>query len=124
MSEDKGKKCSTCRTVKPLEKFDEGKALCQKCSDYKQRYRENHREELRQKAKEHYEHYKGQKFEKQKEQVECPICKIDMSRYKMLRHKRTQPHKTTLNKNNNNKQIEQPVLSDKEKKIIKHQETI
>ena len=29
MSEDKGKKCSTCRTVKPLDKFDEGKALCQ-----------------------------------------------------------------------------------------------
>ena len=38
MSEDKGKKCSTCRTVKPLEHFDEGKALCQKCSEYKQRY--------------------------------------------------------------------------------------
>ena len=57
MSEDKGKKYSTCRTVKPLEHFDEGKALCQKCSEYKQR--ENHREELRQKAKEHYEQYKG-----------------------------------------------------------------
>ena len=82
MSEDIGKKCSKCRTVKPLENFDEGKTLCQTCSEYKQQYRENHREELRQKAEEHYEHYKGQKLEKQKEQVECPICKIDISRNK------------------------------------------
>jgi hypothetical protein len=123
MSEEKGKKCSKCRTVKPLENFDDGKALCQKCSEYKQRYRENHREELRQKAKEHYEQYKGQKLEKQKEKVECPICKIDISRNKMLRHERTQRHKNNLN-NTNTKQIEQPVLSDKEKKRIKHQETI
>ena len=50
MSEDKGKKCSKCRTVEPLDHFDEGKALCQKCSQYKQRYRADHREELRQKA--------------------------------------------------------------------------
>ena len=102
MSEDKGKKCSKRRTVKPLENFD-GKGLCQTCSDYKQRYREHHREELRQKAKEHYEQYKQQK-----------LCKIDISRCKMLRHERTQRHKTNLNKDNN-KQIEQPVLSDKKR---------
>ena len=123
MSEEKGKKCSKCRTVKPLENFDDGKALCQKCSEYKQRYRENHREELRQKAKEHYEQYKGQKLEKQKEKVECPICKIDISRNKMSRHERTQRHKNNLN-NTNTKRIEQPVLSDKEKKRINHQKNI
>ena len=43
-------------------------------------YRENHREELRPKAKEHYEQYKGQKLEKQKEQVECPICKFGIQK--------------------------------------------
>ena len=41
----------------------------------------------------------------------------------MLRHERTQRHRTNLN-NTNNKQIEQPVLSDKEKNRIRHQETI
>ena len=78
---------------------------------------------MRQKAKENYEKYKGQKIEKQKEKVECPICKVDVSRNKMLRHEKTQRHRTNLN-NTNAKQIEQPVLSDKETKKIQHQETI
>ena len=51
MSEDKVKKCSKCRTVKPLKNFDEGKALCQKCSEYTQRYRENHRRIIETKGK-------------------------------------------------------------------------
>ena len=63
--------------------------------EYKQHYRENHREKLRQKERERYEQYKRQKLEKQKEKVECPICKIEISRNKMLRHERTQRHKKT-----------------------------
>ena len=77
-------------------------------------FRENHREELRQKAQEHYEQNKEIKLEKQKEKSECPICKIEISRQKMSRHQRTQRHNTNLN-NTTTKQIEQPVLSDKEK---------
>ena len=90
---------------------------CQKCSEYKQRYREYHREELRRKAKEHYEQYKGQKLEKQKEKVECPICKIDISRNKMQRHERTQRHKNNLNKPYP-KQIEQQKKTEEEMKRI------
>ena len=74
---------------------------------------ENHGEELRQKAKEHYEQYKGQKLEKQKEKIECPICKIDISRYKMSRHERTKRHRNNLNKTTN-KQIKHPILSDRQ----------
>ena len=76
MSEDKVKKCSKCRTVKPLKNFDEGKALCQKCSEYKQRYRENHREELRQKAKEHYEQYKGQNLRNRKKRLNVQFVRL------------------------------------------------
>jgi hypothetical protein len=123
MSEDTCRKCSRCSKTQPLDNFDEGKALCQKCSEYKQRYRENHRDELRQKTKEHYAQYREIKLEKQKEKCECPICKIEISRQKMPRHERTKRHKNNLNKTNN-KQIEQHVLSDKEKTRIKHQETI
>ena len=90
---------------------------------YKQHYRENHREELRQKERERYEQYKGQKLEKQKEKAECPICKIDISRNKMSRHKRTQRHKKHLNKPDP-KQIEQQKKTDEEMKRIKHQEII
>ena len=36
----------------------------------------------RQKERERYEQYKRQKLEKQKEKVECPICKIEISRTK------------------------------------------
>ena len=40
MNEHKGRKCSKCKNTQPLDNFDNGKALCQKCSEYKQRYRE------------------------------------------------------------------------------------
>ena len=120
MSENQDKNCSKCKNTQTLENFDNGKALCQKCCEYKQQYRENHREELRQKERERYEQYKGQKLEKQKEKVECPICKIDISRNKMLRHKRTQQHKKHLN-NPDPKQIEQQKNTDEEMSRIKHQ---
>jgi hypothetical protein len=123
MNEHKGRKCSKCKNTQPLDNFDNGKALCQKYSEYKQQYRENHREELRQKQRERYKQYKGQKLEKQKEKVACPICKIDISRNKMLRHERTQRHKNNLNKPDP-KQIEQQKKTDEELKRIKHQETI
>ena len=77
------------KKTQTLKNFANWKAICRKCCEYK----ENHREELRQKERERYEQYKGQKLEKQKEKVECPICKIDISRNKMLRHERTQRHK-------------------------------
>ena len=123
MIENQDKKCSKCKKTQTLEHFDNGKALCQKCYEYKQQYRENHREELRQKERERYEQYKGKKLEKQKEKVECPICKIDISRSKMSRHERTQRHKNNLNKPDP-KQIEQQKENDEEMKRIKHQETI
>ena len=112
-----------CKNTQPLDNFDNGKALCQKYSEYKQQYRENHREELRQKQRERYKQYKGQKLEKQKEKVACPICKIDISRNKMLRHERTQRHKNNLNKPDP-KQIEQQKKTDEELKRMKQQETI
>ena len=123
MSENQDKKCSKCKKTQTLENFANGKALCKKCCEYKQHYRENHREELRQKERERYEQYKGQKLEKQKEKVECPICKIDISRNKMSRHTRTQRHKKHRNKPDP-KQIEQQKKTDEEMKRIKHQEII
>ena len=123
MNEHKGRKCSKCKNTQPLDNFDNGKALCQKCSEYKQRYRESHREELRQKQRERYEQCKGQKLEKQKEKVECPMCKIDISRSKMSRRERTQRHKNNFNKPDP-KQIEQQKKTDEEMKRMKQQETI
>ena len=66
MSEDTCRTCSRCSKTQPLDNFDEGKALCQKCAEYKQRYREKHREELSQKAKTHYEQHREITLEKQK----------------------------------------------------------
>ena len=45
MNEHKGRKCSKCKKTQTLENFANGKALCQKCCEYKQHYRENHRED-------------------------------------------------------------------------------
>ena len=52
MTDNMKKICSKCRKLKLMEDYDEGNALCKKCSEYKQQYRENRREELRFKAKE------------------------------------------------------------------------
>ena len=123
MSENQDKNCSKCKKTQTLENFANGKALCKKCCEYKQHCRENHREELRHKERERYEQYKGQTLEKQKEKVECPICKIDISRNNMLRHERAQRHKKHLNKPDS-KQIEQQKKIEEEMKRIKHQEII
>ena len=61
MSENK---CSKCRVKKRADNFDEGKASCKKCIGEKEVYRENHREELRQKPKEYYEKNKAEILEK------------------------------------------------------------
>ena len=41
--------------LKNQTEFCDGRALCNKCTEYKRQYREQHREELRLKYKEHYE---------------------------------------------------------------------
>ena len=94
MTDNMKKTCSRCGVLKLIEDFDECKALCKTCNEYKQQYRESHREELRFKAKEDYEENKERILIK----VECPICKIQIIRKAMARHERTKRHQDNMNK--------------------------
>ena len=60
------KQCSKCKLIKPEYDFSEGRALCNKCIEYKRRYRENHQEELRQAQKEYYEKNREKDIERAK----------------------------------------------------------
>ena len=118
MTDNMEKKCSKCRQLKLMEEFDEGKARCKNCSEYKQQYRENHREELRLKAKELYEQNKKQilnLLNKHKEKVERPICKIEMGRNKMTRHERTKRHQNNMTNTKEIKKEQEPQNIEKEK---------
>ena len=105
------KKCSKCKNLKPDNNFSEGRALCNKCIEYKRQYREQHREELRlaqkeyyarnkeeiqQRKKEYYENNKEKINEKQKEnngaKIECTICKCKVGKYRMKIHEQSIKH--------------------------------
>ena len=125
MSEDKSKKCSRCGVYKQLNNFDTDKAQCEKCSEYKQRYRENHREQLRKKAKEIYEENKDEILEKKKEKVECPVCKKEISKAKMRLHEKTKRHIYYLNNPKQTKEeLEKEKAEQRRKERIEHQKTI
>ena len=49
------KQCSRCKKSKDVSEFIEGRASCNKCLNYKQQYRETHRERERQQSKAYYE---------------------------------------------------------------------
>ena len=124
MTDNMEKKCSKCRQLKLMEEFDEGKARCKNCSEYKQQYRENHREELRLKAKEMYEQNKKQIQNKHKERVEHPICKIEVGRNTMKRHERSKRHQDIMTNTKETKQEREPKNIEKEKEQVRRQQVI
>ena len=90
------KTCSRCGVLKLIEDFDNGKAQCKKCREFKQQYRENHREE------------QILILNKHKETVECPICKIEVGRNKMKRHERSKRHQNNTTNTKETKQEPKP----------------
>ena len=94
------KQCSKCKVFQPLERFKEERKQCNLCLESKQRYRENHKETLSQKAKEYYENnkenIKQHKQEYSKEynlrKNECQYCRCMVSLSQKARHERTNKH--------------------------------
>ena len=60
------KQCSKCKAFQPLDRFKEDRKQCNICLESKRRYREKHREELQQKAKEYYQQNKDKVKERTK----------------------------------------------------------
>ena len=103
------KQCSKCKVFRLTNEFKEGRTQCNKCLETKQKYRENHREKLREKAKEYYENnkdkrteyfrkYREENKEKIHEKIECPLCKCFIIKTHIDRHFNTIKHQMRLNK--------------------------
>lgn len=103
------KQCTKCKVIRLTNDFKEGRTQCNKCLAIKQKYRENHREKLNEKAKEYYENNKDKKAEYNKkyreenkekinEKIECPLCKCFINKTHIDRHFNTKKHQMRLNK--------------------------
>ena len=109
------RQCSKCKKSKTLDNYRPDRQLCNQCLEEKARYRENHREELREKAKEYYQDNKDKKkeynertrerrLEKKKEYrtrtIECPYCFKTINLNNKSSHDKTKKHQTNLTKQN------------------------
>ena len=138
MSEEKTevKKCSKCKVLQPMNRYVEGRTQCNVCLEIKRKYREKHRQELRDKQKEYYSQNKAERAEygKQYRQqyIECAVCKVMIKQFRKTEHERTKTHIHNLNNPDNPKltykQIHDKKQKDKEdnenKERIRHQQTI
>lgn len=129
-------KCTKCKVNQPLNRFTEGRTQCNLCLETKRRYRETHREEINEKAKQYYSNNKDYRLEYQKQyreqRIECKICKVMISRNKKSEHEKTKTHIHNLRNLDNPKltykQMHQQKQKDKDynekQKIVEHQQVI
>ena len=134
------KQCPKCKVFQPLDRYTDGRIQCNICLESKRKYRENHREQLRQKACEYYEANKEKKKayvkEYRQQMVECSVCKVMIQKCRMTIHEQTKTHLHNLNHPDSPKltykqQHEQKLKQQEEEKqerrmthYLKHQETI
>ena len=130
------KQCSKCKVFQPMSRYLEGRTQCNVCLENKRRYREKHRQELRDKQKEYYIQNKEERVEYNKvyrqQYIECSACKVMIKRCKKSEHERTKTHIHNLTNPNNPKltykQIHEKKQQEKKENEIKdrirHQQTI
>ena len=94
------KQCSKRKVLQPLDKYRDGRTQCDVCLEQKRRYRENYRDELKQRAKAYYEKDREELCEKQtihqNQKVECPLCKRLVGKYRMKQHEQTFKHQMKI----------------------------
>ena len=91
------KQCSKCKVYQPLDNYKNECKQCNKCLENKRRYREQHKETLKQYAQQYYERKKEELSDKKKETLECPICKCEVRKYTMKRHEESIKHQMNIN---------------------------
>ena len=113
MSEDKGKKCSTCRTVKPLDKFDEERHYVKNVLNTNNDIEKTIEKNWDKRQRNIMNNTKNKNLRNRKKKLNVQFVRLTFQEIKCWDTKK-QRHKNNLN-NSNTKQKEQPVLSDKEK---------
>ena len=91
------KQCSKCKVFQSLNYYRDESKQCKICLEAEQRYREKHRDKLRQYAKEYYEKKKEEVNEKQDVKTVCSGCKCLIRTYAMKRHEQSMKHQQNLN---------------------------
>ena len=84
--------CPECNVFQFVSRYSRGRKLCDLCLATKQRYREKHKEEIKEKQKEYYERHK----EEINAKVECKICKCFFNKQVLQRHNKTKKHLNNL----------------------------
>ena len=90
------KQCSKCKVFQPLNYYRDECRQCNICLESKRRYREQHKEAVKQYAKEYYERKKEELNRKQHVKTECPLCKCLVRKYTMSRHEQSIKHQIKL----------------------------
>lgn len=92
--------CSKCKAFRSVDTYKDGRTQCYVCLEQKRRYREKHRDELREKAKQYYEQNRGEVYIKQttpdSDRVECPLCKCMVGKYRMKQHEQSFKHQIKM----------------------------
>ena len=70
------RQCSKCKKYKSLDDYRPDRKLCNQCLEEKAIYRENHREELREKSKQDYQNNREEKLEKRRAYVSANPEKV------------------------------------------------
>ena len=78
--------------------FREGRLHRNVCLDSKKRYREKHKEEIKQKNEEYRQNNEEQisQYHKNIPKVECPLCKCLVGKYAMKQHEQTIIHQRKM----------------------------
>ena len=122
------KQCSKCKVFRPLHLIEETNKNCNICLEQRRRYRQKHKEEIKNQSKEYREKNKDELKTKQNEKAECPICKCMVRSYAMARHKQSMKHQIklqTLNpQHTKNEKMKKQTKNEEVRKPLSQEEVI
>lgn len=90
------RQCSKCKIFRPTHQIEDNNKNCNICLEQRRRYRQKHKEEIKNQSKEYREKNKEELNAKQNVKAECPICKCMVRSYAMKRHEQSIKHQAKL----------------------------
>ena len=126
------KPCTRCNKEQSLKEYANNRKQCNECINKRHEYYNNNKDKHKKWDRRHYEKHQENEKAYRAVQIECPICRIMIRKYKKTNHEKTKRHLHNLTNPDNlkltNKQKEQQQQTEKEKHKDKerqrHQQTI
>ena len=89
--------CSKCGVIRSLDMFTPDCNECNRYLNTRWRYRQNHKEQIKEYNKNYYQENKEQIRKLMKERIECPYCKCLVNKYTEKRHNQSKRHQKAMN---------------------------